>query len=71
MYADVDSAMCWVDWEVSCALGVRSSYFGRADCAAWVEGIKRDKYVGGYFRGKCGEVYGGSRGQQVAKGTGY
>ena len=71
MYADVDSAMCWVDWEVSFALGVSDSYFGRADCAAWVEGIKRDKYVGGYFRGKCGEVYGGSRGQQVAKGTGY
>ena len=66
MYADVDSAMCWVDWEVSCAAGVRDSYFGRADCAVWV-----NKYVGGYFRGKCGDVYEGSRGQQVAKGAGY
>jgi len=71
VYADVDSAMCWVDWEVSCALGGSDSLFSRADCAGWVEEMKRDKYVGGYFRGKCGDVYGGSRGQQVNTGTGY
>eukprot|EP00092_Neocalanus_flemingeri_P033547 GFUD01036470.1.p1 GENE.GFUD01036470.1~~GFUD01036470.1.p1 ORF type:complete len:505 (-),score=163.46 GFUD01036470.1:70-1584(-) len=74
VYADVDSAMCWVDWEVSCALGLSYSYFGRSDCAGWVEEQKRDKYVGGYYSGKCGTVYGDTRGQQVVQetlGTGY
>ena len=70
VYADVEEAMCWVDWEVSCAFGLTESYFGRSDCAGWVENMKRDKYVGGYFRGKCGQVYGGSR-RQVNKGNGY
>ena len=68
VYADVDSAVCWVDWEVSCALGLSYSYFGRTDCAGWVEGQKRDKYVGGYYSGKCGAVYGDTRGQQVVQG---
>ena len=68
VYADVDSAVCWVDWEVSCALGLSHSYFGRTDCAGWVEGQKRDKYVGGYYSGKCGAVYGDTRGQQVVQG---
>ena len=71
MYADVESAVCWLDWEVSCAFGLRESFFGRPDCARWLEGVKGDKHVGGYFGGKCGQVYGGSRGQQFNKGNGY
>merc|ERR1712215_31036 len=71
VYADVDTAMCWVDWEISCLLGKSQSYFGRPDCAGWVEGQKRDKYVGGYYSGKCGGVYGNVRGQQRVEGTGY
>jgi len=71
VYADVEEAMCWVDWEVSCAAGLSQSYFGREDCAGWVEAMKRDRYVGDYFRGKCGQVYGGSSGQQIIKGSGY
>merc|ERR1712215_230754 len=71
VYADVDTAMCWVDWEVSCLLGQSQSYFGRPDCAGWVEGQKRDKYVGGYYSSKCGGVYGNVRGQKRVEGTGY
>jgi len=76
VYADVDKAACWVDWEVSCALGISYSLYGRQDCAGWIEDQKRDKYVGGYYSGKCGQVYrdNSSREQQVVKevqGTGY
>merc|ERR1712013_650466 len=60
---------CMLMWRRPCA-GWTESYFGRSDCAGWVENMKRDKYVGGYFRGKCGQVYGGSR-RQVNKGNGY
>jgi len=73
VYANVDSAMCWIDWEVSCALGLRESFFNRPDCARWLEGAKRDKYVGDYFRGKCGQVYQGTRGpiSGLTQSTGY
>merc|ERR1712215_194344 len=71
VYADVDTAMCWVDWEVSCALGLNKSYFGRPDCAGWLEEQKRNKYVGEYYSNKCGSIYRDVRGQQRVEGTGY
>jgi len=71
VYADVDNAMCWVDWEVSCALGLNNSYFGRADCGGWLEEQKRNKYVGEYYSSKCGGIYRDVRGQQKVEETGY
>jgi len=73
VYAGVDSAStCWIDWELSCKEGLVGSFFGRTDCVGWLETMKQDRFVGDYFRGKCGQVYsqfGGQTGNH--RGTGY
>merc|ERR1711872_898862 len=73
VYAGVDSAStCWIDWELSCKEGLVGSFFGRTDCGGWLETMKQDRFIGDYFRGKCGQVYsqfGGQTGNH--RGTGY
>ena len=56
---------------MSCSLGLNKSYFGRPDCAGWLEEQKRNKYVGEYYSSKCGSIYRDVRGQQRVEGTGY
>jgi hypothetical protein len=59
VYAHVggQGGTCWIDYEVSCHLGLSGSYFGRSDCRGWLEGMKPHRFLGRYFESKCPQAY--------------